>query len=146
MWKTYVVIFLSKDWYTHYQGHEIAMLISFINLGRWLEARSKSKAGLAVSKLLNLAPKFARKKNADGDELTYTVVTAPAHGTLEGDAPALTYVPEPGFAGGPKPRSCRDDRSGGAVPRRRCAPARRVRRRPPVRVLGPESRRGRGPS
>ncbi len=56
--------------HSHYQWHEIAMLISFINLGRWLEARSKSKAGLAVSKLLNLAPKFARKKNADGDELT----------------------------------------------------------------------------
>ena len=54
---------------THYQWHEIAMLISFINLGRWLEARSKSKAGGAVAKLLKLAPKFARKIKADGDEL-----------------------------------------------------------------------------
>ncbi|MBU2529891.1 MAG: heavy metal translocating P-type ATPase [Elusimicrobia bacterium] len=55
--------------HSHYQWHEIAMLISFINLGRWLEARSKSKAGLAVSKLLKLAPKFARKIDADGDKL-----------------------------------------------------------------------------
>jgi P-type Cu+ transporter len=53
----------------HYQWHEIAMLISFINFGRWLEARSKSKAGWAVSKLLKLAPKFARRINSDGDEM-----------------------------------------------------------------------------
>ncbi|MEA3307558.1 MAG: HAD-IC family P-type ATPase, partial [Elusimicrobiota bacterium] len=54
---------------SRYQWHEIAMLISFINLGRWLEARSKSKAGTAVSKLLKLAPKFARRVDLKGDEL-----------------------------------------------------------------------------
>ena len=54
---------------SHYQWHEIAMLITFINLGRWLEYRSKSKAGRAVSRLLKLAPRFARKINSDGEEL-----------------------------------------------------------------------------
>lgn len=31
--------------------------------------------------------------------LTYTVVTQPAHGTLSGDAPALTYTPEANYVG-----------------------------------------------
>ncbi|WP_434389159.1 ELWxxDGT repeat protein [Melittangium boletus] len=35
----------------------------------------------------------------DGDALTYAVVTAPAHGGLQGTPPALTYTPAPGFAG-----------------------------------------------
>ncbi len=30
--------------------------------------------------------------------LTYTVVTGPAHGTLSGTPPRMTYTPEPGFA------------------------------------------------
>ncbi len=35
----------------------------------------------------------------DGDALTYTVLTAPAHGTLSGTAPALTYTPAPNYHG-----------------------------------------------
>ncbi|MCH8993118.1 MAG: cadherin-like domain-containing protein [Acidobacteria bacterium] len=35
----------------------------------------------------------------DGDALTYTIVTAPAHGTLDGVAPDLTYTPDEGFIG-----------------------------------------------
>lgn len=35
----------------------------------------------------------------DGDPLTFAVVDPPASGTLQGDAPALTYVPAPGFTG-----------------------------------------------
>ncbi|MEN3362218.1 MAG: hypothetical protein V7637_6200 [Mycobacteriales bacterium] len=37
--------------------------------------------------------------DADGDPLTYTVHGAPAHGTLSGTAPALTYTPAAGYAG-----------------------------------------------
>jgi len=37
--------------------------------------------------------------DADGDSLTYTVSTPPAHGTLSGTAPALTYTPDPNFNG-----------------------------------------------
>lgn len=43
-----------------YLWHEVAMLITFINLGKWLEANSKKSAGNAVAKLLHLAPRFAR--------------------------------------------------------------------------------------
>ena len=51
----------------HAQWHEVAMLITFINFGRWLEARSKSKAADAVSNLFKIAPKFARRVK-DGRE------------------------------------------------------------------------------
>ncbi len=37
--------------------------------------------------------------DADGDPLTFTV-TPPAHGTLSGTAPNLTYTPAPGYVGG----------------------------------------------
>ena len=37
--------------------------------------------------------------DADGDALTYTVVTQPAHGSLTGTAPNLHYVPYLGFYG-----------------------------------------------
>ena len=35
----------------------------------------------------------------DGDALTYQVVTLPAHGSLSGTAPNLTYTLEPGYTG-----------------------------------------------
>jgi hypothetical protein len=35
----------------------------------------------------------------DGDPLEHTVVTPPAHGTLSGTAPALTYTPAAGYVG-----------------------------------------------
>jgi PKD repeat protein len=37
--------------------------------------------------------------DVDEDPLAYTIVAGPEHGTLTGDAPDLTYTPEPGFAG-----------------------------------------------
>ena len=51
------------------QWHELVMLITFINFGRWLETRSKSKAGEAVSKLFRIAPKFARRLCPGGEEM-----------------------------------------------------------------------------
>ncbi|HEY5911822.1 MAG TPA: Ig-like domain-containing protein, partial [Verrucomicrobiae bacterium] len=35
----------------------------------------------------------------DGDPLTYQIVTGPAHGSLGGTAPNLTYTSEPGYTG-----------------------------------------------
>ena len=35
----------------------------------------------------------------DGDAVTFTLLTAPAHGTLTGSAPQLTYLPSPNYAG-----------------------------------------------
>ena len=37
--------------------------------------------------------------DADGDALTFRVVSQPAHGTLSGNAPNLTYTPNAGFVG-----------------------------------------------
>ena len=37
--------------------------------------------------------------DVDGDALSFAVVTPPAHGTLSGTAPNLTYTPAPGFHG-----------------------------------------------
>jgi outer membrane protein assembly factor BamB len=37
--------------------------------------------------------------DADGDPLTYSIVTAPQHGTLSGDPPVLTYVPAGDYLG-----------------------------------------------
>src|SRR5690606_14845139 len=37
--------------------------------------------------------------DADGDVLTFSITTNPAHGTLSGTAPNLTYTADPGFEG-----------------------------------------------
>src|SRR5207244_4505510 len=37
--------------------------------------------------------------DVEGSPLTYAIVTAPAHGTLSGTAPALTYTPAPNYNG-----------------------------------------------
>jgi hypothetical protein len=37
--------------------------------------------------------------DADSNPLTYAVVTGPAHGTLSGTAPGLTYTPNAGYSG-----------------------------------------------
>ena len=41
----------------------------------------------------------ALASDADGDALTYRIVTPPAHGALGGPAGALTYTPDPDFNG-----------------------------------------------
>lgn len=38
--------------------------------------------------------------DADGDSLTYTIVSNPSHGTLTGNAPSVTYTPDTGYTGG----------------------------------------------
>jgi len=38
-------------------------------------------------------------KDVDADVLTYAVTEAPSHGTLAGEAPWLTYIPDSGFHG-----------------------------------------------
>ena len=37
--------------------------------------------------------------DADGDSITFTVITQPSHGTLSGTPPALTYTPEANYIG-----------------------------------------------
>jgi len=49
--------------------HELALLITFINFGRWLESRSRKNAGASISRLLRMAPRFARVLE-NGKEIT----------------------------------------------------------------------------
>ena len=72
LYGVYLTVFPSDGMRYHAQWHEVAMLITFINLGRWLEARSKSTAGEAVARLFKIAPKFARRLK-DGREETVPV-------------------------------------------------------------------------
>lgn len=67
----------AMTWNFHAQWHEVAMLITFINLGRWLEARSKSKAAAAVSNLFKIAPKFARRLRDGKEEMVSVAEVVP---------------------------------------------------------------------
>jgi hypothetical protein len=54
----------------------------------------------SVGTVLGIAvPVTLTGSDPDGDPLTFAIVTSPAHGSLSGDAPNLTYAPEPGYAG-----------------------------------------------
>lgn len=45
------------------------------------------------------APVTLTATDEDDDTLTYSIGSGPAHGTLSGTAPALTYTPAPGYTG-----------------------------------------------
>jgi Cu+-exporting ATPase len=75
----YLTVFGVTGAHYHAQWHEVGMLITFINFGRWLEARSRSRAGEAVARLFKIAPKFARRLKAGREE------TVPVDQILPGD-------------------------------------------------------------
>ena len=53
---------------------------------------------MTVSYDLNTPVNFTLNAfDADGNTLTYTIITTPANGTLSGTAPNLTYTPDSGF-------------------------------------------------
>ncbi|WP_309894624.1 Ig-like domain-containing protein [Archangium sp.] len=69
-----------------------------------LTVRSVNDAPLAVTQNVNLdedtpAAITLSGTDVDGDPLTYTVVRAPARGTLSGTAPNLTYTPNADYHG-----------------------------------------------
>lgn len=49
-----------------FHWHEVPMLLAFINLGKFLEAKSRHNAGRAASEINSLFPKFALKILEDG--------------------------------------------------------------------------------
>jgi len=56
---------------------------------------------VAVSTLENTpVPVTLVASDADGDALSYVVVSGPANGSLSGTAPDLTYTPDAGYVGG----------------------------------------------
>jgi hypothetical protein len=57
-------------------------------------------ANLNINEDNNLQVNLSSITNdADGDSLTYIIVSAPKHGTLSGDAPNLIYTPDTNFNG-----------------------------------------------
>ncbi len=56
-------------------------------------------AGSAVTEEDTLVNLMLSGSDADGDALTFTVTTPPAHGTLSGTSPALTYTPQADWHG-----------------------------------------------
>lgn len=62
--------------------------------------RAPVASGAAVLAIQDTALAVALvASDADGDALTYQVVTPPVHGSLTGTPPALSYAPASGFAG-----------------------------------------------
>ena len=57
-------------------------------------------AGIAAQTMEDTAVTLTLSgSDADGDALTYTLLSQPAHGTLGGTAPSLTYTPDPDWHG-----------------------------------------------
>lgn len=59
-----------------------------VGLAETLETREETAIAFAL-----------RADDAEGDTLSFAVTQAPANGQLVGQAPALTYTPDPGFVG-----------------------------------------------
>jgi Cu+-exporting ATPase len=62
-------MFLSDNEIQHVYFDTAAVIITLILLGRWMEARAKTKTGSAIKKLIALKPKTALIKTADGEEV-----------------------------------------------------------------------------
>lgn len=68
---------------------------------RWQLNRPPAAASQAVSTVAETPVAFSLAGlDPDGDTLAFIVVSPPAHGTLTGTPPDLTYTPAPGYTGG----------------------------------------------
>ena len=68
---------------------------------RWQLNQPPVAADLTISTMQDTAVAFTvTASDGDGDALTYVLVTGPAHGSLSGTLPAVTYTPAPGYWGG----------------------------------------------
>jgi Cu+-exporting ATPase len=62
-------LFISDNEIAHVYFDTACVIMTLILLGRWLEARAKSKTGSAIKKLIALKPKTAIIKTMDGEEV-----------------------------------------------------------------------------
>ncbi len=63
LWSTYALVTGTGDVYFEVSG----IIIFFLLLGKWLEARQRAIAGAAIEALLTLHPKLAHRINANGE-------------------------------------------------------------------------------
>ncbi|MBI2525243.1 MAG: DUF3466 family protein [Candidatus Rokubacteria bacterium] len=67
---------------------------------RWQLNRPPSASSQAVTTLQETPVQIGlTATDPDGDALTFTVLAAPAHGSLAGTPPTVTYTPAPGYSG-----------------------------------------------
>ncbi len=71
----YSVWGLLAGWHTHLYFMESAAIITLISIGHWLEALASAKAASSLQALLNLTPKTARRRDAQGNETEVPVAT-----------------------------------------------------------------------
>ncbi len=64
----YPEFWLSRGIEPHYYFEASSVIISFILLGRLLEAKAKSKTSSSIKKLMGLQPKFVTMQNIDGSQ------------------------------------------------------------------------------
>ncbi len=60
---TFSAYLFSLVTHTHHYFEVAASLVTFVTLGKWLESLAKAKTSAALSKLVDLSPKFAHLKN-----------------------------------------------------------------------------------
>ncbi len=64
IYSTYLVLFTNR---MEEYFMDVAIITTFVLLGRYLEARAKGSAGAAIKKLLELSPKIAHRVMANGE-------------------------------------------------------------------------------
>ena len=74
-------------------------MVTFEGLGTPTNATPVANAQSVTTGEGFAQPVTLTANDGDGDALTYTIVAAPAHGTLSGTAPNLTYTPDVNYGG-----------------------------------------------
>jgi Cu2+-exporting ATPase len=71
--------FTAHGLHAHVYYEAAAVIITFITLGKWLEARAKSKTSSAIKKLMSLQPKTVRIINHGQEEEIPAALVQPGH-------------------------------------------------------------------
>lgn len=85
--------FTARDGALHSAPATVTLLVTPVN-----DAPVTEEQSVTVSENATVAVTLAAS-DVDGDTLTFTVAPQPAHGTLTGTLPNLTYTPAPGYYG-----------------------------------------------
>ena len=85
--------FYASDWQGSSEPGTIRIIVNPVN-----DAPTAGAQAVVVNEDASVAVNLSGS-DIDGDGLSYTVVTTPAHGSLSGTAPALTYTPSENYNG-----------------------------------------------
>ncbi|MEI6603804.1 MAG: DUF6288 domain-containing protein [Verrucomicrobiota bacterium] len=85
--------FVARDRYANSAAAIVSLTVTSVNNAPVVVAQTVSTAA-KTTKAITLAA-----SDVDGDALSYVIVTQPAHGTLGGTAPNVTYTPATNYIG-----------------------------------------------